>query len=104
MPAKKTGCLRNFLAVVFTTLITPVLANVLTENVRDWQLALEGVIEGKSAAPVEWNRPVADSVARPSHENSPARTETGRPEPNSVPTSPAAKTGQWHWAAGAWGQ
>ncbi len=104
MPVKKTGCLRNVLAVVFTSLITPVLANVLTENVKDWQLALEGMLEDKSAAPVEWNRPIADSIARPSHERFPARTGAGRPEPYPVPAPPAEKTGQWHWAAGAWGQ
>lgn len=106
MPAKKSGCLRNFLAVLFTTLITPVLANVLTENVKDWQLALEGVLEGKSSSPVEWNRPITESVARPPHETSPspAQTAAGRPAPYPVPTAPAGKVGQWHWAAGAWGQ
>lgn len=105
MPAKKSGCLRNFLAVLFTTLITPVLANVLTENVKDWQLALEGVLEGKSSSPTEWNRPITESVARPPHETSsfPSVNATAQPAPYRVPT-PAGKVGQWHWAAGAWGQ
>lgn len=97
MSAKRTGCLRSFLAVVFTTIITPVLANVLAQDVKDWQQALENVLEGKPAAVAEWNHPVVESVAPP--HVAPA------PDPTYPIETPAAKKpGQWHWAAGAWGQ
>jgi hypothetical protein len=98
MSAKRTGCLRNFLAVAFTTIITPVLANVLSQDLKDWQQGLEAVVEGKPAATADWARPVAESAAPPPHFTPPA--------PPSYPVeAPAAKKpGQWHWAAGAWGQ
>ena len=97
MSAKRTGCLRNFLAVVFTTIITPVLANVLAQDLKDWQQALENVLEGRPAATANWNQPVAENVVKPPQVTPPAPTY---PAPRPAPK----QSGQWHWAAGAWGQ
>ena len=98
MSAKRTGCLRNFLAVVFTTIITPVLANVLSQDLKDWQQGLEAVLEGKSAATADWNRPVAENTVQTPH------LPSASPAPHPVEAPTAKKLGQWHWAAGAWGQ
>ena len=96
MPAKKIGCLRNFLAVAFTTIVTPVLANVIAQDVKDWQQALELALEGKREASTEWNRPTVESFGRPSPTVPPVAAPVQRPS--------ARKSGDWHWAAGAWGQ
>lgn len=108
MPAKKTGCLRNFLAVLFTTIITPVLANVIAQDVKDWQQALETALEGKSETRVDWNRPTVESAARPPVSTSPlpsnARAAAEQPASYPIQTPPGRKFGEWHWAAGAWGQ
>lgn len=62
MPAKKTGCLGKFLAVLFTSIVAPVLTNVFTREVDDWRRAKNSLTESKPAAAVnDWSRPVVDS-------------------------------------------
>ena len=107
MPAKKSGCLRNFLAVAFTTVVTPVLASVIAQDVKDWQDGLSAVLEGKTTVRTDWSRPVVEEPARPTHGAFPAPYGTAVAEqsaPNPAQPSAERKPGQWHWAAGAWGQ
>ena len=95
MSAKKMGCLRNFLAVAFTTVVTPVLANVIAQDVKDWQDAFTQVLTGKPEGKTEWNRPTVEVAGR---------APLAAPAVVAVPEPPARKAGAWHWAAGAWGQ
>ncbi len=63
MPAKKTGCLGKVLGVLFTSVVVPVLVNVFTQDVTDWQQKLG--LAAEAGAPADWNRPTADSVPPP---------------------------------------
>jgi len=66
MPAKRIGCVGNVLAGLFTTVMAPVLVNVLTQEVANrpspWNAA---AAPNPPAASDDWSRPAASAVARP---------------------------------------
>lgn len=81
MPQKKSGCLRNIVAVVFTTVVAPVLANLIAHEATNWQQTLSILLEGNPST--AWSRPAVDDVAHPSH----AGAWLDRPVPAETPSS-----------------
>ncbi len=71
MSAKKTGCLGKVLGVLFTSIVVPVLVNVFTQDVANWQQKLGLAPE---TPPADWNRPTVEDV-------SPAPRITTYPDP-----------------------
>jgi hypothetical protein len=65
MPAKKMGCVRTIAAVVFTSIVAPVLANVLAHEVTTWQQTLSFVLGVNQ--PAEWNQPAVEEGVRQPH-------------------------------------
>jgi hypothetical protein len=65
MTAKKAGCLRKVLGVLFTTIVIPVLVNVLTQDAAVWQRVL-GLLPEPTPAPTAsfrgWDRPVTEEA------------------------------------------
>ncbi len=79
MTAKKNGCLGKILGVVFTSIVVPVLVNVFTLDMTDWQrqlgLAPEAGTPTAPATPANWNRPVIEDAGE-----APAAATRCRPE------------------------
>jgi hypothetical protein len=65
MPQKKSGYVRHIVAVVFTTIVAPVLANLLVQQTSTWQQTLSILLEGNP--PTAWSRSAVEDVAHPSH-------------------------------------
>ena len=80
MPAKKTGCVRTIVAVVFTSIVAPVLANVLAHDVTTWQQTLSMVLGVKP--PVECRQPAVEEEPHSTH----AGAWLDRPIPAVTPT------------------
>jgi hypothetical protein len=63
MSAKRFGRLGKILTGAFATVVAPVLANVVAQQVGDWQQTLKFLVENEPpAATADWNRPVPEGV------------------------------------------
>jgi hypothetical protein len=96
MSVRKSRFISKILAGVVTTIVAPVLANVVGQQVDDWQHTLKILVENEPpAAKANWNLPTAERDAR-----YPQAGDCGRP--SAVPpayTSPVGKAGDWRSTA-----
>jgi hypothetical protein len=63
MSARKSRFISKILAGVVTTIVAPVLASVVGQQVDDWQHTLKVLVENEPpAAKANWNLPVPEVV------------------------------------------
>jgi hypothetical protein len=83
MSASKTVSLRTAAAVLFTSVVAPVLVSMVTQEATSWQKALHRLPEDEPAAATADERPRAVQPPRATTgakhaESSPAKTSLGR--------------------------
>jgi hypothetical protein len=96
MSVRKSRFISKILAGVVTTVVAPVLASVVGQQVDDWQHTLRVLVENEPpAAKANWNLPTAEGGGR-----YPQAGDYGRPSAV-LPayTQPVGKAGDWRRTA-----